>query len=84
MHCYYESKQAMFDAVLPESFVARFRGLVRRRVQAYRSWAQSNPHGMYAVASAELVAFCIKHRVRVVVVLSQDMSSPYGGASRRS
>lgn len=77
---YYPDKSALFDAVLPASFVARFRTLLRRRVDAAErgidlpTVPEDHP---YARASREVLDFSIEHRRRVMLLLGHAGGTRY-------
>lgn len=71
---YYESKESLFDEVVPAAFVDRLRAVVRKRVRALGgvSDVRKLPHGHAAEqATDELLAFLLEHRLRVAIVLGR-------------
>ena len=77
---YFDSKEALLDAVLPASFVARFRALLRERLKAAQEVRAVQPaadrpaHGRPAES---LLDFSIRHRRRVVLLLGRGAGTPY-------
>ncbi|XXX73730.1 TetR/AcrR family transcriptional regulator [Sorangium sp. So ce134] len=77
---YYANKDALFYAVVDEGFARALTLLLRRRVKALdgvddiRTLAPTAP---YHLISEELLRFCIKNRLRVVIVLGRAGGSRY-------
>lgn len=77
---YYDDKASLFEEVLPGSFVARFRSLLRARVRAsegvedIRDVAGEHP---YAVAARAVLDYSIEHRRRVVLLLGHAVGTRY-------
>ena len=85
LYRYYESKDALFDDVLSEAFVREFRKLLRGRVLAAREGGPER-EALYALASEELLAFCIANRERVIVLLGRAEGTAladFGGRTAR-
>lgn len=79
---YFESKTALYQAAVPEDFVATFQRLLRQRVEAARgagSLQRLAPTAPYRVFSEELLAFCIQHRLRVAVLLASCEDTEHEG-----
>ena len=75
---YFESKDALFYEVLPDSFPATFLRLVRKRVRALARSADLTALDAAARAEAEeLLRFWIEHRRRVVILLDRSKGSRY-------
>jgi AcrR family transcriptional regulator len=77
---YFPGKRELFDAVVPPTFVRRFRELLRRRVRALngiRDVHDLPPEAPYHLASEELLRFCIDHRLGVIVLLARSGGSRY-------
>jgi AcrR family transcriptional regulator len=73
---YFESKDALFYEVLPESFPAAFLRLVRRRVRALARAEDLTALNASARSEAEeLLRFWIEHRLRVVTLLDRAKGS---------
>ncbi|HEU4431284.1 MAG TPA: TetR family transcriptional regulator [Myxococcota bacterium] len=70
LYRYYADKDALFDDVVGDEFAREFRRLLRARVLAARR-SRRNREALYALASEELLAFCIANRLRVVVLLAR-------------
>ncbi len=69
---YHDSKEALFDAVVPERLVRRFRDLLKERLRAaggagdVRDLPEGHP---YLTASDALMDFAVEHRLELVIVL---------------
>ena len=75
---YFESKDALFYEVLPDSFPATFLRLVRKRVRALARSADLTALDAAARSEAEeLLRFWIEHRRRVVILLDRSKGSRY-------
>jgi AcrR family transcriptional regulator len=75
---YFESKDALFYEVLPDSFPATFLRLVRKRVRALARSADLTALDASARNEAEeLLRFWIEHRRRVVILLDRSKGSRY-------
>lgn len=80
LYRYFPGKEALFEAVIDRTFVAELLGLLRGQVRAARGQSDlfalpnSAPH---RVASEELLAFAIEHRLRVAVLLGRAAGSCY-------
>ncbi|HEX8699896.1 MAG TPA: helix-turn-helix domain-containing protein [Myxococcaceae bacterium] len=75
---YFESKDALFYEVLPETFPATFLRLVRRRVRELARTEDLTALDASARAAAEeLLRFWIEHRLRVVILLDRAKGSRY-------
>jgi AcrR family transcriptional regulator len=81
---YFDSKQTLLDAVLPETFPRTLKRLVRERVRALRGVrdvkaARRSPASSYRSAADELVEFSIANRLRVLLLLERSAGTPYEG-----
>lgn len=83
LYRYYENKDALFDDVLPESLVREFRRLLRARVQGARNRGGKRD-ALWALASEELLTFCIAERERVVVLLGRAEGTPLADFGERT
>jgi AcrR family transcriptional regulator len=73
---YFEHKDALFYAVLPDEFAARFLRLTRRRVQALARAPLPTELDADAEARAEeLLRFWIEHRLQVITLLDRAQGS---------
>jgi AcrR family transcriptional regulator len=83
---YYGNKETLFDVALPDEFVERFVDLTRRKVQALagvqdvRLLKGESP---YHLLSEELLAFCIKNRMRIVILLGKSDGTRCEGVGER-
>ncbi len=71
---YYHDKDDLFDAVLSDDFVHDFTRLLHRRIDALDGVADLRtlePGAPYAAASEALMAFSIRDRLRLVVLLDR-------------
>jgi AcrR family transcriptional regulator len=79
---YYETKEVLFDDVVPKEFVEAFGSLVRRRLRALSGVEDGRalaPASAYHAATDELIRFAMGHRLRVVVLLGRAEGSRYAG-----
>jgi AcrR family transcriptional regulator len=75
---YAESKEALFHAVVPEALVRTFLRLLTGRVHALSGVADIAGAGAgYARASEALLAFCVAHRLEMIVLLGKGEGTPY-------
>jgi len=79
---YYASKEALFRALLPGSFAAELRDLLRRRsaalagVEDYRTLPESSEYGVLARATLD---FAVENRLRLVILLGRAEGTRYDG-----
>ena len=76
----FENKSALYEAVLPDTFVSTLQRLLRQRVEAARGVEdvrKLEPTAPYRLVSEEVLAFCLAHRPRVVVLLSSPEGTPH-------
>lgn len=69
---YYRNKEALFDALLDDAFVSRFMELMRQRAEALRGVddvRRLEAGDRYHLLSEDLLAFCLAHRQRVILLL---------------
>ena len=79
---YFESKQALVDAALPQSMVDELEQLLGRRIRSLAGVADIEALGAdhpFHRASAELLAFGLEHRKQIVVLLSRSADTRYEG-----
>ncbi len=77
---YFENKSALYEAVIPGTFVTTLQRLLRQRVEAARGvedFRKLEPSAPYRLVSEEALAFCLAHRLRVVVLLSGPEGTPH-------
>lgn len=77
---YFESKDALFGALVTPDFVDAFRGLIQSRVEALAgisSLMDLSDDSPYLTVSKELLDFSIKNRLRIVILLAQASGSCY-------
>lgn len=77
---YFENKGALYEAVVPGTFVTTLQRLLRQRVEAARDvedYRKLGPTAPYRLVSEEVLAFCLRHRLRVVVLLSSPEGTPH-------
>lgn len=77
---YFENKSALYGAVIPDMFVTTFQHLLRRRVEAARGvedYRRLEPTAPYRLVSEEVLDFCLRNRLRVVVLLSSPEGTPH-------
>lgn len=86
LYRYFDGKAELLQAVVPASWVARFRALLRRRVESTADMVDVPEAGAahpYAQAAAELLSFAIEHRLRVLILLKSTEASPLGNERER-
>lgn len=77
---YFENKSALYEAVVPDTFVTTLQRLLRKRVEAARGvedLRKLEPTAPYRLVSEEVLAFCLGHRLRVVMLLSSLEGTPH-------
>jgi AcrR family transcriptional regulator len=80
LYRYFASKEVLFEVVLPPSVPRRLLALLRLRMRALedvRSIDARPPSAAYTLASEELLAFSIRHRLALIVLLERADGSPY-------
>lgn len=77
---YFEHKDALFYAALPDEFAAQFLRLTRRRVQALvRAPAPTELDAGAEERGEELLRFWIEHRLKVITLLDRAQGSRHEG-----
>lgn len=77
---YFSSKEELFEAALPASFVRELSSLLERRVKALgreRDAAALAPSHPHRIVSEELLCFALAHRPQVLFLLARAQGSPY-------
>jgi AcrR family transcriptional regulator len=77
---YFDSKETLFEAAIPPSFVDGFLALLRAQLRAARGLADLDtlpPDAPYRVAAEELLRFAIENRLRLIVLLGRSRGSRY-------
>lgn len=77
LYRYYPDKAALFDAAIPDDFVAHLDELVDRRIAALTEPLDPTP------TAEELLDFWLTHRRRVATLLDHTGSTRRGGYPRR-
>jgi AcrR family transcriptional regulator len=75
---YFDSKEALFEAALPASFVDGFLALLRAQLRFARGHADLDtlpPGAPYRVAAEKLLDFAIENRLRLIVLLGRSRRS---------
>lgn len=83
---YVQSKERLFEVVVPDAFVRTLARLLRSRAEALRGVADVKklPRGSrYPAISEELLAFSIDNRLRVVVLLGRAEGTKHAGFAER-
>ncbi|MDB4986597.1 MAG: hypothetical protein JWN04_1775 [Myxococcaceae bacterium] len=86
LYRYHEGKEALFEAVVPPELVIRFERLLRRRVGALGGVDDVDKlrrDAPYHEASEELLAFCLAHRLAVVILLGRARGSRHQDFAER-
>jgi AcrR family transcriptional regulator len=81
---YFDGKDALFAAAVPDAVARELRRLIRRRVRALEGVADVGalPAGApYRLLSAELLRFCVRHRLEVVIILGRAAGTRFEGAA---
>ncbi len=79
---YYRDKNVLFDEVVPGRFVRRLTVLIRRRIRALdgvEDVLALPPGTAFAAAAETLMAFSIKDRLRLIVLLGRSAGTRYEG-----
>lgn len=85
---YYESKEVLFEAVVPAGTVRELSLLVRGRVRALagaRDVHDATRNAPFRLASEQLISFAIAHRLSTVILLLPGRAdgTPHAGFSER-
>lgn len=83
---YFADRENLFYTVLTPGFVRRLRSLVRRRVESLdgvRDVRRLGTEAPFHRAAEELLAFSLRHRLEVVVLLGHCRGSRYEGFAER-
>ncbi len=85
---YYESKEVLFEAVVPAGVVRELSALVRGRVRALagtRDVRDAGRSAAWRLASEQLIAFTIENRLATVILLLPGRAdgTPHAGFSDR-
>ncbi len=83
---YFGSKEALFEAVIPDALAKTLMALVEARVAALRGvtdLSQLPPQAPFRLFSAELLWLCISHRHAVVVLLARARGTPHADFGQR-
>jgi AcrR family transcriptional regulator len=83
LYRYYENRDALFYDVVSDEMARGFRQRLHRRMTALRSGGP-DAASVYALASADLLDFCIANRLAVVVLLSRAEGSRHEGFAERT
>ncbi len=82
LYRYYADKPALFDAVVPAALAAEHERLLIASAQAHAHLAGRAPPGDDRAAEA-LLAFWVRHRREVIVLLTCAEGTPHAGFDRR-
>jgi AcrR family transcriptional regulator len=77
---YFESKEQLFDAVVPAEFARALKRMTRQRIEALgasRDVRELAPDARYHVLAGELLDYCLLHRERVVILLGRPEGTPF-------
>lgn len=80
LYRYFASKEVLFEVVLPPAVPRRLLALLRMRVRALedvRTVDTRPPSPAYALASEDLLAFSLRHRLALIILLERADGSPY-------
>ena len=79
---YFPNKEALFRAVLPETFLKTLLALIDRKVQSLTGVDDIRTlpaESEYREISAKLLEFCVKNRRQMIILTSGIEGSPYEG-----
>lgn len=82
---YYPGKEALFEAVLPDRFVRRFRALLTERLDAASGAGDIRDlpeEHHYWAAAGRLLDFTVAHRRETIVLLGKCGGTPYENVGR--
>jgi AcrR family transcriptional regulator len=82
LYRYYDDKDALFAAVVPQDLARRHDELLARSVRSLASLATAPPSGTTG-ANEELLAFWLEHRHAVVVLLDRGADTRYAHYGQR-
>lgn len=75
---YFDNKEALFSAILPDAFADTFRRLLKRRLSGLVDASDMTELGQEARTQAdELLRFWIAHRLKVVIILDRAEGSRF-------
>ena len=75
---YFDNKEALFSAILPDAFADTFRRLLKRRLAGLVDASDVTQLGSEAQTQAdELLHFWIAHRLKVVIILDRAEGSRF-------
>jgi AcrR family transcriptional regulator len=80
LYKYFQSKQALLDAVVPPGLVRELRRRTRARIRALgtaRDVRELASDADYHAVGGELLDFCLQHRAAVVIVLLRGDGTPF-------
>jgi AcrR family transcriptional regulator len=84
---YYENKAALFDSIVDDDFVRRFRAALRERIEAAAGIEDLDrlaPDAAWFVASEALLRFVFDNRLRVVILLGRAEGTRWEGIARET
>jgi len=75
---YYKNKQALFESIITEAFVAEFKQLTHNRVASLIDPSQAQQStSIESGAAGRLLRFWIDNRLKVIIVLARSEGSRY-------
>lgn len=80
LYKYFDSKEALFAAAVPEELVVQIRRLTRARIEALgtlRDIQLVPPDARYHVLAGELLDLCLANRHAVVILLGRPEGTPF-------
>jgi AcrR family transcriptional regulator len=80
LYKYFPSKEALFEVVVPSSFVTDVRRLTRARIEALgtiRDIRLVPADASYHVLAGDLLDLCLAHRERIVILLGRAEGTPF-------
>jgi AcrR family transcriptional regulator len=77
---YFGNKESLFEKAIPHEFAKRFLDLACKKAESLAG--VKNIHNVkagmpYFFLSEQLLAFCVEHRLRIVILLNKSRGTPY-------
>ena len=82
---YFQNKEALLDAVLPEEFAKDLQQRTRERVRALgtaRDVRELPSSSRYHVLAGDLLEHCIAHRERIAILFARSRGTPFEAFGR--
>jgi TetR/AcrR family transcriptional regulator, cholesterol catabolism regulator len=82
LYKYFASKQQLLDAVVPPELLSELERLTRARIRALgqtKDVRELANDAEYHALAGELLDYCLKHRLAVVIALARAEGTPFAG-----